>query len=161
MIPQPYSQLVRFKQWAGRGLYQVVGDTIGRLEATDAAILVRLLDHIHVVDGVFQHHLQRLPHGFDAPRSGEVPEISTLLDTARALDDWYVNYVDSLSPTALDEPIDFVFTSGKPACMTRGEMILHICLHGTYHRGNAGIILQKNNVMPNDDRLTDFLEMAA
>jgi uncharacterized damage-inducible protein DinB len=42
--------------------------------------------------------------------------------------------------------------------MTRGEIILHVCSHGTYHRGNAGIILQKNRITPNDDRMTDFLE---
>jgi uncharacterized damage-inducible protein DinB len=36
-------------------------------------------------------------------------------------------------------------------------MILHVALHGTYHRGSAGILLQKNGVAPNSDRLTDFL----
>ena len=41
--------------------------------------------------------------------------------------------------------------------MWRGDMLLHVALHGTYHRGNAGILLQKNGVAPNDDRLTDFL----
>jgi uncharacterized damage-inducible protein DinB len=44
--------------------------------------------------------------------------------------------------------------------MTRGEIILHVCLHGTYHRRNAGIVLQ-NGIAPNDDRMTDFLEAAA
>jgi len=29
------------------------------------------------------------------------------------------------------------------------------------HRGNAGIVLQKNGIAPNDDRMTDFLEAAA
>lgn len=45
--------------------------------------------------------------------------------------------------------------------MTRGEIILHVCLHGTYHRGNAGFLLQKNGIVPNNDRMTDFLEEAA
>src|SRR4051812_10809306 len=34
-----------------------------------------------------------------------------------------------------------------------------VCLHGTYHRGNAGILRQKNGIAPNDDRMTDFLAM--
>lgn len=44
--------------------------------------------------------------------------------------------------------------------MRRGEIILHVCLHGSYHRGNAGIVLQKNGITPTDDRVTDFLETA-
>ena len=50
-------------------------------------------------------------------------------------------YVDSLSTDDLAQPVDFVFTSGKPGRMTRGEILLHICLHGNYHRGNAGILV--------------------
>jgi hypothetical protein len=45
--------------------------------------------------------------------------------------------------------------------MRRGEIILPVCLHGTYHRGNAGILLQKNGIAPNDDRMTDVLASAA
>jgi uncharacterized damage-inducible protein DinB len=45
--------------------------------------------------------------------------------------------------------------------MTRGEILLHVCLHGTYHRGNAGLILLKNGIQPNLDAVTDFLEAAA
>ena len=45
--------------------------------------------------------------------------------------------------------------------MTRGEILLHVCLHGTYHRGNAGLILLKNGIQPNPDAVTDFLEAGA
>jgi hypothetical protein len=41
--------------------------------------------------------------------------------------------------------------------MRRGEIILHVCLHGTYHRGNAGIVLHKNDIAPqgrSDDGLS-------
>ena len=79
----------------------------------------------------------------------------------REVDDWYVSYVDSMSDEDFEQPVDFVFTSGKSARMTRGEILLHVCLHGTYHRGNAGLILLKNGVQPNPDAVTDFLEAAA
>lgn len=87
MNSQPYSSLVRYKQWADRGLHAVVARDIARIPEVDAGILLRILDHIHVVD--------------------------------------------------------------------------RVCLHGTYHRGNAGLLLQKNGVVPNDDRMTDFLEAGA
>jgi uncharacterized damage-inducible protein DinB len=161
MTCQPYSQLVRYKQWADRGLYDVVGQNLDRLDAQDASILLRILDHIHVVDKIFQHHLQGLSHAFHAPRSEEIPDFRTLMDSVRAVDDWYTAYVGKLPDQDFEHPIDFVFTNGTAAHMRRGEIILHVCLHGTYHRGNAGIVLQKNGIKPNDDRMTDFLETAA
>jgi len=161
MIDHPYSQLVSYKRWADHGLYDVVGQNLGWLDRQDAAVLLRVLDHIHVVDMIFQHHLQGRPHAFKAPRSERAPEFQALADSVREVDDWYVSYVKSLAESQFERPVDFVLTSGKPTRMRRGEIILHVCLHGTYHRGNAGIFLQKNGISPNDDRVTDFLETAA
>jgi uncharacterized damage-inducible protein DinB len=72
-----------------------------------------------------------------------------------------VAYVDALSAGDFAQPVDFVFTSGAPARMTRGEIILHVCTHGTYHRGNAGVLLQKSGSSPYRDGITDFLEATA
>jgi hypothetical protein len=35
-----------------------------------------------------------------------------------------------------------------------------IGLHGTYHRGNAGAVLQLKGITPSRDSITDFLEDA-
>jgi uncharacterized damage-inducible protein DinB len=122
---------------------------------------VRILDHIHTVDRIFQHHLQGLPHTFKAPRSEKLPELRALESSVREVDDWYVSYVGSLSDSDFEQPVDFVFTSGKPARMRRAEILLHVCLHGTYHRGNAGAVLQLKGLTPSPDSITDFLEAAA
>ncbi len=161
MPSHPYSFLVRMKQWADLGLYETIARDGGRLDGVDAAILPRILDHIQVVDRIFQHHLQGRPHGFHAPRSEATPDIRTLAQASKETDAWYVSYVDSLSGRDFGEPVDFAFTSGKPARMTRGQIVLHVCLHGTYHRGNAGILLQKVGSALYEDAVTDFLEAAA
>jgi uncharacterized damage-inducible protein DinB len=161
MICQPYSQLVAFKRWADRGLYDVVSRNFGRLTSDDASIVLRILDHIHVVDRIFQHHLQGVPHTFKAPRSETPPQLQTLASRASEVDDWYASYVGNLQESDFDQSVGLVFTNGTAARMRRGEIILHVCLHGTYHRGNAGIVLQKNGIAPNCDRITDFLEAAA
>jgi uncharacterized damage-inducible protein DinB len=161
MTPRPYAQLVQYKRWADRGLYEVIDRNLARLAAPDAAILLGILDHIHVVDRIFQHHLQGLPHAFRAPRSDGLPEFHGLAASLSDVDEWYASYVESWRENDPDQSVDFVFTDGTPARMTRGEILLHVCLHGTYHRGNAGILLQKNGVAPNDDRMTDFLATAS
>jgi uncharacterized damage-inducible protein DinB len=66
--------------------------------------------------------------------------------------------VRALAPGDFAQPIDFVFTSGKRARMQRGEIILHVCMHGTYHRGNAGAVLQLKGITPSRDAITDYLE---
>ena len=161
MTAQPYAQLIDIKRWADRGLYDVVSRNFDRLTAEEASIMLRIFDHIHVVDRIFQHHLQGLPHTFLAPRSEKMPELQTLADSAREVGDWYASYVGGLTEDDFEQPVDFVFTSGKPALMRRGEIILHVCLHGTYHRGNAGAVLQLKGLTPSRDAITDFLEAAA
>jgi uncharacterized damage-inducible protein DinB len=161
MSHQHYSGLIAIKRWADRGLYDVVSQSLERLSKEDVSLLLRVFDHIHVVDRIFQHHLQGLPHPFRAPRSEKVPTLAALAQSAREVDDWYASYVGGLAESDLEQPVDFIFTSGKPARMRRGEIILHVCLHGTYHRGNAGALLQLRGIRPSLDSVTDFLEAAA
>ena len=156
-----YSQLINIKCWADRGLYDAVRRNLDRLSQEDASLMLRILDHIHAVDRIFQHHLQGLPHTFKAARSQEVPPFEGLARCARKVDDWYASYVAGLSEDDFEQPLDFVFTSGKPARMRRGEIILHVCLHGTYHRGNAGALLQLRGLTPSRDAITDYLEDVA
>ena len=151
------SRLVHYKKWADSGLYQVVSEHLSGLEASDAFVLLQVLDHAHAVDRIFQHHLLGKRHDYDRARSREPMDFAVLAEKVREVDDWYVDYVDALPDDRLDEQVDFFFTNGAAARMRRGDMVLHVTLHGTYHRGNVGIMLQKNGVAPNDDRLTDFL----
>ncbi len=161
MSRQPHAQLIDMKRWADRGLYDVLGGHLEQLPAEEVSIMLRILDHMHAVDRIFQHHLQGLPHTFKAARSESMPAFQALAKSVQETDDWYASYVSSLTQEQLEQPVDFVFTSGKRARMRRGEIILHVCLHGNYHRGNAGAVLQLKGMTPGRDGLTDFLESAA
>jgi len=161
MANTTYTQLIDIKRWADHGLYNAVEKSFDRLSSEDGFLMLRVLDHIHTVDKIFRHNLQGLPHTFSAPRSETMPELRALSQSAKEVDDWYADYVSGLSDGDLEQRLDFAFTSGKPARMTRGEMILHVCLHGTYHRGNAGALLQLRGLTPSRDAITDFLEDAA
>src|ERR1044072_8715116 len=88
MTHTPYSQLIAIKRWADRGLYEAVTRNFDRLTAEESSIMLRILDHIHTVDKIFQHHLQGLPHTFQAPRSQEMPQLQALAHSAREVDDW-------------------------------------------------------------------------
>lgn len=157
MPAYPYDTLTRYKRWATNDLNRVVAGNLHRIGEPDMTLIRRLLDHIQTVDAIFRDNLEGRPHGQGAPRSAELPTFQALARDAAATADWYVGYADRLTPAQRDETIDFHYTNGSPGRMSRGDMLLHVATHGTYHRGNIGIILQKNGIEPNADRLTDFL----
>src|SRR5215475_8275738 len=97
MADNPYALLIDVKRWADRGLYEAVGENFARLGEAEQSIMLRVLDHIHTVDRIFQHHLQGVPHGFTAPRSETLPDLSALAACAREVDEWYASYVRGLS----------------------------------------------------------------
>ncbi len=158
MTHASYLQLIEMKRWADRGLFAAVARDFSRLSPEEGSIMLRILDHIHTVDRIFQHHLQGVPHTFRAARCENLPRLDALEKSAKEVDDWYASYVASLEDGEFEQPVDFVFTSGKPARMRRSEIILHVCMHGTYHRGNAGAVLQLKGLAPSRDSLTDYLE---
>lgn len=153
-----YQQLMGYKKWANAGLYATIAGNMDALPDGDRAILMQILDHMYAVDDIFRHHLLGQAHGYGGARSPARPDFTDLAAKVHRLDDWYAGYAATLPPDRHDEAVAFRFTGGAPTRMRRGDMLLHIALHGTYHRGNAGIILQKNGVMPNDDRITDFVD---
>jgi uncharacterized damage-inducible protein DinB len=157
MFTLPYRTLIHQKRWATNGLNAVVAENLERLPADEQALIRRLLDHIQVVDEIFRHNLEARPHGYGAPRSAELPSLDVLASSARETADWYVDYADALTPEEVDEPVAFSFANGKPARMTRGEMLLHVTMHAAGHRGQAALLLQKNGIQPWPDRITDFL----
>jgi uncharacterized damage-inducible protein DinB len=161
MTHHPYAQLIDIKRWADDGLYKAAERSFDQLSKQDTGLMLRVFDHIHTVDKIFQCHLQGLLHDFQSARSETPPEFEALANSAKEVDDWYAVYVRGLTANDFEQVLEFSFTSGKPARMTRGQIILHVCLHGTYHRGNAGALLQLRGITPSRDAITDFLEEAA
>lgn len=157
MATTPHGILIHYKRWATNGLNSIVAEARDRIPADDWTLVLRLLDHVQVVDEIFRHNLEARSHGYCAPRSDELPSFEAFARNASATMDWYASYVDSVTPEQLDERVAFTFSSGEAGCMTRGEMLLHVAMHAAGHRGQIGLLLQKNGIAPFPDRLTDFL----
>lgn len=157
MFTLPYRTLMHYKRWATNGLTSVIAASLDRIAADERTLVLRLLDHIQAVDEIFSHNLETRPHDYRAPRSAELPSFGVLARKARLTGDWYANYADALMTERVDEVIDFSFSNGEPASMTRGEMLLHVAMHAAGHRGQIALLLQKNGIQPRPDRITDFL----
>ena len=151
------STLFAQKTWANNELYNQLATVIAPEHASAVHAAIRTLNHIYVVDRIFQAHLLGETHGYTATNTDETPELGELQFAVAELDAWYEQFSAAITPSQLQESIRFHFTDGDAGRMTREEMLAHIITHGAYHRGNVGQILKSISVAPPRDLLTKFL----
>jgi len=104
--------------------------------------------------------LRQAEHGYTSPNPSHAPSLEELSEAIKTSDRWYIDYVSSLDKAQLDERIDFTFTDGKPGRMSREEMLMHVTIHGACHRGQLGLLMMQNSIMPPGDGLTSYLHKA-
>ena len=137
--------LVRYKAWADEIFLAVVGrlpeaELVTPRPITFGSIL-RTLNHSYSMDHVWQCHLLGKPHGLTTRNHVDHPNMAELTAAQRRIDAWFVDYADALSPTQLDERVAFQFIGGGDGAMSRGEILLHVVNHTTYHRGHVADML--------------------
>jgi uncharacterized damage-inducible protein DinB len=120
-------------------------------------IAIRVLNHTYAVDRIFAANLRHAEHGYTSPNPGQAPSLEELSAAIKISDRWYVDYVSHLDAAQLAERIDFTFTDGLPARMSREEMLMHVTVHGEYHRGQISLIMMQNSITPPGDGFTSFL----
>jgi uncharacterized damage-inducible protein DinB len=131
--------MTRYCAWANRLTFeaaaQVPAQELTRPRSGPFRNIVHTLNHVYVIDQIFQAHLEGRPHGYTARNTAQHPPLDVLWSAQRALDDWYIAYSDATSDAALEEMIRFSFVGGGEGAMTRREMVQHVVNHTTYHRG--------------------------
>ena len=149
--------LTAYKRWANGELFERLLQVHASAPSEPAHGMLRLLNHVYVVDRIFQAHLLDQPHGYTALNTAHTPSLLALWQAVQLLDEWYVQYAAALSASAEQERINFTYVDGKPACMSRAEMLLHVINHGSYHRGAVGELLHQCGLQAPHDVLTRFL----
>lgn len=151
------TSLFEYKAWANRGLIDALLAVPEDAHPIPMVQIRILLDHISVVDRLFKARIAGEPEPFAGIVSPQTPSFAEVRDIFAANDAWFLDYVRSASPAALDEVVLFTFTDGDPGRMTRGEMLGHILTHGNSHRGAIGQVLGTIKVKGAPDMLTSYL----
>jgi uncharacterized damage-inducible protein DinB len=151
-------RLFRYKAWANDELLTVL--TGLGAEAPVTGLAVKALSHTFVVDQIFAAHLRRKSHPYTSANLDQMPALTDLATTIRQSDEAYVEYIATLDQDALAERIDFRFTDGAPARMSREEMLLHVITHGVGHRGQISAVMLLNGMTPVRDGFTTYLHTA-
>jgi uncharacterized damage-inducible protein DinB len=152
--------MFRYKAWANDEILTTMKLLDQEAHSNDRHTAIRILNHTYIVDRIFAANLQRLEHGYTATNTSDTPTLEQLALAVKRSDQWYLEYVSMLEPSALSEGIDFTFTDGALARMSREEMLAHVVMHGSYHRGAIGRILAQLSIAPPRDVFTGFLHYA-
>jgi uncharacterized damage-inducible protein DinB len=157
LAPTPLQMLVTHTAWANRQLFAALRAVESFESQKGADLIVRALDHIHVVRSIFQAHLQGVSHGHASTQRTVVPSLEELDREFEAVDGWYVETTASLPPKELTRPRDVRFTDGKVMTMTAATMILHVVTHTIHHRGNIDVVMLQAGMPRRRDGFPEFL----
>jgi uncharacterized damage-inducible protein DinB len=153
--------LTRYKAWADDRFLSVVATVPEEALTAPRPIvfgsLVRTLHHSYAMDHVWRCHLLGTPHGLTSRNPEVCPGLEELAAAQREMDRWYVDYAQSLPEPALQETVTFEFIGGGRGAMSRGDILLHVVNHGTYHRGHAADMLYTLGIFPPTTDLPVFL----
>ena len=155
------SMLARYNAWAN----QLIFDAVAALPAGEATKerqslfknMVHTLNHNYVIDRIWQAHLEGREHGYAARNTPDHPSLAELWRAQQEMDKWYIAWSDSLSDAALDEKVSFTLIGGNRGVMTRGEILLHVVNHTSYHRGFVADLFYQVPARPPTTDLPVFL----
>jgi uncharacterized damage-inducible protein DinB len=66
----------------------------------------------------------------------------------------YAEYLLRLAGTDLDRGVAYTNSAGQSFTSTVEDILLHVCLHGTYHRGQIALLLRQGGDAPEP---TDYI----
>lgn len=131
--------LLRYNAWANRRLFAAV-DALPAGEPTKErptlfGNMVNTLNHLYVVDLIWQSHLLGREHGIAALNTVLHPDLTELRDAKEKIDAWFVDWSDRTTTETLGETVRFTLIGGNAGEMTAGAIVLHLVNHTSYHRG--------------------------
>ncbi|WP_394840807.1 hypothetical protein LZC95_27495 [Pendulispora brunnea] len=158
VLEMPHLQtLVTHTAWANRQMFAALREVDSFDSQNGAGLIVRVLDHIHVVRRIFQAHLQGVSHGYESTQSAVLPTLDELDRAYETIDRWYVDTTASLGAEELERPRDVRFTDGKVVTMSPATMLLHVVTHTIHHRGNVDAIMYQCGMPRRRDGFPEFL----
>lgn len=153
--------LAHYKAWADKVMFDgVAALPPGEAEKERKTLfktMIATLNHIYVVDLIWQAHLEGRAHGFKARNVVVHPELAALRVAQDKVNGWIIDWAKAQSDASLEEDVPFTFVNGNTGSMKRGEMFLHLVTHGSYHRGWVAEMFFEAGSRPPQPDLSVFL----
>ena len=158
---QHLRMLSLYSAWANDRLYETLAELPGHELTKPHPIvfgsILRTLNHVYRMDLVWRAHLQGTSHGFTTRNPDECPPFAELRAARNEIDQWYIKYSDDIQDSRCAEVVNFSFIGGGSGSMSRGDILLHVINHTTYHRGHIGCMIYQVPAEPPTTDLPVFL----
>lgn len=153
--------LAQYKAWADKVMFDGVAalppGEANKERKTLFKSIIGTLNHIYVVDLIWQAHLEGREHGFKARNTLVHSELAALWAAQQKINNWLIDWGETQSEASLDENGAFTFINGIKGSMKRGEMFLHLVTHASNHRGWVAEMLFEAGARPPQPDLSVFL----
>jgi uncharacterized damage-inducible protein DinB len=142
-------RLFRYNRWANHQVAKVLATS-----ASAPPNSIRWFAHIVGAEALWLARLK----GHPAPQP-VWPEFSSadLLSQLDLVHGAWQELLDHLDDAALGSKCEYVNTQGKPFANTVGDVLIHVVMHSTYHRGQIAADMRANGLEP---VYTDFIHAA-
>jgi uncharacterized damage-inducible protein DinB len=145
ITPRTARMMTRYNAWSNRLWF----DAIAALPPGEATKerkslfknMVHTLNHNYVIDVMWQAHIEGRDHGLAARNTPDHPPLAELWRKQQEIDAWYIKWADALTDAEMDKRSTVTLVGGNQVSMSRGEMLLHVYHHTSYHRGFVGDML--------------------
>ena len=146
MMLQHIVQLSRHAEWADTLLISALG-------AATPAPPDALREYAHVVGATetWLSRIQRRPARVAIWPSLSLPELAAFAPT---MHEGYAAYLGTLTDAGLEQPVTYVNSAGLRFTNTVVDILMHVALHGQYHRGKVNLLLRQAGAEP---ALVDFI----
>jgi uncharacterized damage-inducible protein DinB len=134
-------RLFDYDDWANR-------EEVARLRAIDSPPALRLLSHIVGTQWLWLARIRS-----ETPRMPVWPEL-TLDQAAGELDPLRDRWRETLRDVDRASSIDYRNSKGEPWSSTIDDVLMHVVMHGAYHRGQIATIVRQGGETP---AYTDFI----
>lgn len=144
--------LTRYSKWANDMMLNAMAELppkeVANKRAAALGGMLFTLAHVDIVDRIWRGHLLGQDHGYRS-RTVETPDsLEVLSEKWREMGDWYIAYADAMTEEGLNERIEFRFVDGGDGAMTRGDILIHVCNHKTFHRGHLCDMFYQSGFKP-------------
>ncbi|NNF04283.1 MAG: hypothetical protein HKN17_07435 [Rhodothermales bacterium] len=113
--------------------------------------LVGLYAHIIGAELVWIDRIEGVPQSADVWPEVDLSGALELADTAR---ERYLDFIERLEPGTLQENVAYINSAGKQFESSVEDILLHVALHGAYHRGQVALGVRTYGAAPEP---TDYI----
>jgi uncharacterized damage-inducible protein DinB len=145
-VPHPLRRLFDHLEWAD--------DRVLRSLREAPAIPPKALElfaHVLGAEHVWLARLRQVPARLAVWPALDLEQCATV---ARENRDGYAALLDDLGADGLGEEVPYTNSAGASFRTPAEDILLHVALHGCYHRGQVAILLRQNGAVPQP---TDYI----